>query len=142
MQSVVVLTKDGLFSPSDFSLASSSNIGAAINSNAMQNNGQLNVCGKTFRNAFTPPSATRIESAMNTYSAIATPKKFNAHAFHSEPSRARSIRQLLTRVPHRIMSNAIETGAITGPHHGSGSKKRRSQSSSECGQPHITFRKT
>ena len=34
------------------------------------------------------------------------------------------------------------TGASTGPHHGSGRRKRMSQSSSERGQPHIVLRNT
>jgi hypothetical protein len=33
------------------------------------------------------------------------------------------------------------TGAITGPHHGSGSRKRMSQSSSVCGHPVMGIRK-
>src|SRR6267142_3810624 len=125
-----------------FNLHSSSAIGAAISNNDTQNSGQLNDCGKTLRRASTPPFATLIESAMNRYSTTITPQKFRAHAFHSEPLRARSMRQLLTTVPHSTMSNAIETGASTGPHHGSGSKNKMSQSSNECGHPHITFRNT
>ncbi len=48
----------------------------------------------------------------------------------------------LASVPHKIISNEIKTGASTGPHHGIGSKNKMSQSSNECGQPHIIFRKT
>jgi len=35
---------------------------------------------------------------------------------------------------------AIAMGAATGPHHGSGRRNRMSQSSSEAGQPHMTYR--
>ncbi len=48
----------------------------------------------------------------------------------------------VTSVPHTIMSSAMLTGAITGPHQGSGSRKRMSQSNSDAGQPDISFRNT
>jgi hypothetical protein len=45
-------------------------------------------------------------------------------------------------VPHAIIRHAIETGASTGPHQGSGSRKRMSQSNSDLGQPVIVRRNT
>ena len=45
-------------------------------------------------------------------------------------------------VPHAIINIAMHTGASTGPHHGSGSRKSRSQSKSDLGQPQITYRNT
>src|SRR3954462_5294648 len=46
------------------------------------------------------------------------------------------------RVPVMIMSKATNIGAITGPHQGTGSKNKISQSNSLCGQPVRSFRKT
>ena len=43
----------------------------------------------------------------------------------------------VAQVPHTIISTAMQTGASTGPHQGSGSRKRMSQSNSDLGQPHI-----
>ena len=48
----------------------------------------------------------------------------------------------VTRVPHTIISEAMETGASTGPHHGSGNRKRMSQSNGDAGQPEMMRRKT
>ena len=54
----------------------------------------------------------------------------------------RSVHNWLANVPHKISNSEIKTGASTGPHHGIGSKNKTSQSSNECGQPHMIFRKT
>ena len=44
---------------------------------------------------------------------------------------------------YRLLKQAaIETGASTGPHHGSGNRKRMSQSNGDAGQPEMMRRKT
>ena len=53
-----------------------------------------------------------------------------------------TVRDSAAMVPQTIIKTAIETGASTGPHHGSGSRNRTSQSNSDRGQPHMTRRKT
>ena len=70
------------------------------------------------------------------------PVKFMAQVAQFVTREIGSRSNCVTSVPHAIISMAINTGASTGPHHGNGSRKRMSQSNSECGQPHITFRKT
>src|SRR2546423_333348 len=117
-------------------------MGAAINNRATEKTGQLNETGRTLRRASTPLSATRNESAINRYKASAAPVKFRTHAFSSELVSRRWCGQALARVPHKIISSATETGASTGPHHGSGRRNRMSQSSSERGQPQSFLRKT
>src|SRR6476660_3181910 len=91
--------------------------GAAMSKRAIEKRGQLNECGSMFRHASTPPLATRMLSAMKTYSASSTPMKFRAHAFQAGREGIGFV-QPLASVPQRIKSRAIETGAQTGPHHG------------------------
>ena len=64
-----------------------------------------------------------------------------AASAHGQRALARSL-TWVTSVPHTIITSAMLTGASTGPHHGNGSRKRMSQSSSEVGQPLIGRRKT
>ncbi len=66
--------------------------------------------------------------------------KTHTRQFDSVACGARS--NWLANVPHKIISSEIRTGASTGPHHGNGNRNKISQSSNECGQPHMIFRKT
>src|SRR6266576_1506983 len=109
-------------------------MGVANRNNAKEKRDQLNDAGRTSRKTFTPRPATSRESAMKTYNASETPRKFRIQPFHSEGSSPREISHVLTSVPQRIINSAIETGARTGPHQGSGSRNRMSQSHNEWGQ--------
>lgn len=68
--------------------------------------------------------------------------KFNIHARQLDGIGGCFRSNWLANVPHKINNSEINTGASTGPHHGNGSKNRTSQSSNECGQPQMIFRKT
>ena len=84
----------------------------------------------------------RSESAMKMYSASVIPVALRHQIVAAaRVSRIRE-RGRLTMVPQTIIRTAIETGASTGPHQGSGRRNRTSQSNSDRGQPHITRRKT
>src|SRR2546426_2991612 len=119
-----------------------STIGTASNSQATTNTGQLNWVGSTWATASAPPPAAPMASAMNTYSASATPTRFAPHAQGPGQSARSGRSNRLTNVPPRTISTAMLTGASTGPHHGSGSRNRMSQSTSERGQPLSGTRKT
>src|SRR2546428_2327284 len=119
-----------------------STIGAASNSQATTNTGQLNWVGSTRRTASAPPPAARMASAMQTYSTSATPTRFALHAQGPGQSVRSGRSTRLTNVPPTTISTAMLTGASTGPHHGSGSRNRMSQSKSERGQPLNGTRKT
>ena len=108
---------------------------------ATQNHGQLNTVGNTLRTASSPFPEARNVSLMKRYRARNTPIIFSAQALASLAALTCQAPSLLARLPHQIISTEINTGASTGPHQGSGSKKRMSQSRSECGQPHRALRK-
>src|SRR5207237_875447 len=91
------------------------------------NTGQLNWVGSTWATASAPPPAAPKASAMNTYSASATPTRFAPHAQGPGQSARSGRSNRLTNVPPRTISTAMLTGASTGPHHGSlGVDHRRS----------------
>jgi hypothetical protein len=48
----------------------------------------------------------------------------------------------LASVPPAIISDAMHTGASTGPHQGSGNRNRMSQSKRDTGQPQMALRNT
>jgi len=76
---------------------------------------------------------------MKTAGASMIPTPASAHA---QRATVVSSPDCVASVPHTIITSAILTGASTGPHHGSGSRKRMSQSSSVLGQPEMRRRKT
>ena len=105
---------------------------------AIENSGQLKVAGSTRMMASRPSGRARSASAMKTPSARTQPMAASAQG-------QRGVLRSLTcvaSVPHTIINAAMLTGASTGPHHGSGSRNRMSQSSSEWGQPLIGRRNT
>src|ERR1044072_8389130 len=73
---------------------------------------------------------------MNTPRASRTPAQLTAHAAQPNPVIGMRSPLWVTRVPHTIINDAIETGASTGPHHGSGNRKRMSQSNRDEGATH------
>src|SRR5213594_3078182 len=119
-----------------------STTGAASNSKATTKTGQLNWVGSTRRIASAPPPAARMVSAMNMYTAIATPTRLAPHAQGPGQSARSGRSNRLIDVPPTTISTAMLTGASTGPHHGSGRRNRMSQSKSERGQPLNGIRKT
>ena len=103
-----------------------------MSTTATANSGQLNAAGSTWRTASGPPGKARIASAMNTHSASRMPAAQDRRVkrVSGTPSR-----DCVTSVPHTTISDAMHTGASTGPHQGSGKRKRMSQSNREAGHP-------
>ena len=106
---------------------------------ANYNSGQLKVVGCTRKTASRPCGNARHASIMKTASATTIPAHASVHVHRvltpsSAPDRVAS-------VPHTIITSAMVTGASTGPHHGSGSRNRMSQSSSVRGHPEMRRRK-
>jgi len=102
----------------------------------------LNEVGSTDLVASSPSGSERSASAMNTYSARATPMALAPHSARASAFAGTASSYCVATVPQRIISRAIQTGAKTGPHHGSGSRKRMSQSNGDVGQWLMTRRKT
>jgi hypothetical protein len=78
---------------------------------------------------------------MNTYSANTIPMQPKIRIDRTE-ERERSPVPWLTSVPQTIINSATDIGATTGPHQGSGKRKRMSQSSSDEGQSQMALRTT
>ena len=79
---------------------------------------------------------------MNTYKLSATPESPKPQANRPGQTGRFASSDWLTRVPKTIIKAAIAVGAQTGPHQGSGMRKRMSQFDSDRGQPVMTRRKT
>src|SRR5262245_11640878 len=116
--------------------------GVAMSRSAAQNIGHLNAVGSTRRTASAPSGKARIASAMKIPSASRTPTALTPQEAHEKPVAGMRSRDWVTRVPHTIISDAIQTGASTGPHHGSGHRKRMSQSNRGVGKTEMMRRKT
>jgi len=102
----------------------------------------LNETGNTDRTAASPPGNARAASAMNTPRARIVPVAAALQiAASCRDGRSPSL-ICVVNVPHRIIRHAMAIGATIGPHHGSGSRNRMSQSNSDLGHPHIRRRKT
>ena len=115
--------------------------GTAIIPRARLNSGQLNALGRERPMASLPAPSSRSASAMKTRRASATPPTLATHAGRLGQNGRLSRSHWLTSVPPITMSSAISMGASTGPHQGSGTKKRTSQSCRDPGQPVMTLRK-
>ena len=116
-------------------------MGTESSTNANPKSGQWNETGSAWRMESSPFWISCRAVAMKVYNASTIPEKFNiqAHQWGQAGFRICSPRAII--MPPMINRREMSTGDSTGPHHGSGIRKRTSQSSRDCGQLHMGTRK-